>query len=98
MSVPINKQDFKRFIKLADLFMRFKKGEMSIYTSDKGYASIEIRGTLPAKDIMDIFNEESENISEIIQPPYPIHTPVVADVVDDVMKEYEGQELDNDHE
>ena len=62
MSVPLNQQDYDRFVKLAAAIMECGEGEISIYTShdqkDKGcYASIEMRASsLPAAKLEEIFN------------------------------------------
>jgi hypothetical protein len=82
MSVPLNKQDYERFLKLAEAIMNYGIGEISIYTSNeekpKGcYVHIEIgTSTLPADILEQIFNCEP-------LPQAPTSNPRLVDYDDD---------------
>ena len=67
MSVPLNKQDYKRFIELAEAIMQHGEGEISIYTGDSGYVSLEMKThSLPKVTLHQIFGVEkqAEEMSE----------------------------------
>lgn len=76
MPVPINDIDFKRFAELSSLVKEHKdkkcegnntRSEISIYTSDTNglsYVSLEIRGYVPADEIVKILNKDWKKLNK----------------------------------
>jgi len=73
MSVPLNQQDYERFVKLAAAIMEAGKGEISIYTGHDHknggcYASIEMRSSSVSAEKM----EEIFKCAPLPEAPEPI--------------------------
>jgi hypothetical protein len=65
MSVPLNKQDYERFLKLAEAIMQHGQGEISIYTGASGYVSLEIKtANLPLPISNEIFGVSKGTVAD----------------------------------
>jgi len=69
MSVPLNKQDYERFVKLADAIMKHGEGELSIYVGTDRKASNYVHIELKTNNLSTGVLNEIFGVNKEAQPP-----------------------------